>query len=163
MIYQLALYYSYTLFITCGWLEKHTQTINCPHVPHILYMHTQERFGYDCNLSSLKREWTLHWFDPLGYTLHDMSWSTCEINPGLMGRQSGWCHESGNYKAFPNEAVTSLKSEQVTYRHEGDMAGDTMSVPSSGNRGYSRKRTFPFKGPPLRRFDPLGNVNITPP
>ncbi len=99
------------------------------------------------------------YFDALG----NASWSTCEINPGVMGRQSEWRHESGSYKACPNEAVTSLKSDQVAYRHEGDMAGDAMFVPSSGNQGYSRYRTFPFKGTPLRQyFGALGNVNITP-
>ncbi len=69
-----------------------------------------------------------------------------------MGRQIGWRHEPGNYKACPNEAVTRLKSEQVAYRHEGDMAGDATFVPSSRNRGYSRNRTLPSKGTPLRRF-----------
>ncbi len=43
-----------------------------------------------------------------------------------MGHQSGWRHEPGSYKAYPNEAVTSLKSKQVTYRHKGDMAGDAV-------------------------------------
>ncbi len=56
--------------------------------------------------------------------------------------QSGWRHEPGNYKSCPNEAVTSLKSEQVAFRHEGDMAGDATFVPSSGNWGYSRNRKF---------------------
>ncbi len=37
-----------------------------------------------------------------------MSWSTCEINPGVMRRQSGWRHEPGGYKACPNEAATSF-------------------------------------------------------
>ncbi len=45
---------------------------------------------------------------PLGNALRDMSLSTWEINPGIMGRQSGWCNEPGNYKACPNEAVTSF-------------------------------------------------------
>ncbi len=31
------------------------------------------------------------------------------------------------------------------------MAGNATFVPSSGNRGYSRNRTFPFKGTPLRK------------
>ncbi len=82
---------------------------------------------------------------------------------GVMGCQSGCRHEPGSYKACPNEAVTSLKSEQVAYRHEGEMAGDTTFISSSGNRGYSRNQMFPFKGTPLRRFDTLGNGNITPP
>ncbi len=72
---------------------------------------------------------------------------------GVMGRQSGWRHEPGSYKACPNEAVTSLKSEQIAYRHEGDMTGDATFVPSSGNRGYSRNRC---------RFDAMENINITP-
>ncbi len=50
----------------------------------------------------------LCWFDTFGNDLCDMSWSTCEINPCVMGRQSGWCHEPGNYKACPNKAVTSF-------------------------------------------------------
>ncbi len=79
------------------------------------------------------------------FGLFVMSWSTCKINPGLMGRQSRWHHEPGIYKACPNEAVSSLKSEQVIYRHEGDMAGDATFVPSSGNRDYSSNRTFPFR------------------
>ncbi len=63
-----------------------------------------------------------------------------------MGRQSGWRHEPGSYKACPNEVVNCLKSKQVTYSDEGDMAGDAMFVPSSENRGYSRNLTFSFKG-----------------
>ncbi len=102
----------------------------------------EKTFGYDFNLGCLKREQTLRRFDALGNALHDMSCSTCEINTGVMRCQSGWRHEPGNYKACPNEAVTSLKSEQVAFRHEGDMAGDSTFVPSSGNWGYSRNRKF---------------------
>ncbi len=47
---------------------------------------------------------------------------------GVMGH-----HVPGSYKACPNEAVTSLKSEQVAYRHEGDMAGDATFVTFQGN------------------------------
>ncbi len=90
--------------------------------------------------------------------LRDMSWSTCEINPGIMWRQSRWRHEPGNYKACPNEAVTSLKSEKVAYGHEGDVARDATFVPSSGNRGYSRNRTFPFKGTQLRQLALWGTL-----
>ncbi len=53
-----------------------------------------------------------------------------------MGRQGGWRHKPGSYKACPNEAVTSLKSEQVSYSHEGDMARDATFIPSSGNRSH---------------------------
>ncbi len=45
----------------------------------------------------------------------------------------------------------ALKSEQVANRHEGDMVRDATLVPSSGNRGYSRNRTLPFKGTPLHQ------------
>ncbi len=120
-------------------------------------------FSYDCNLGSQKRERTLRQFDTMGNALHDMSWSTCEINPRCNGTSERVTSRTGSYKACPNEAVTSLKSKQVTYWHEGDMARHTVFVPSSGNRGCSRNRKFPFKGTPLCRFDAMGNVNITPP
>ncbi len=123
----------------------HQQTAN-PHNAIHAVCHlpcTVKIFGYDYNLGSLKRERTLHrYFEALGNALRDKSWSTCEINPDVMGRQSGWRHEPGSYKACPNEAVNSLKSEQVNYRHKGDMAGDATFVSSSENRCYSCNRTF---------------------
>ncbi len=45
------------------------------------------------NISSLSRELCRVDFDAMGNALRDMSWSTCEISPGVMGRQSGWRHE----------------------------------------------------------------------
>ncbi len=37
-----------------------------------------------------------------------MSWSTCEINPGVMGCQSGWRHKPGIYKACPKKLSLSF-------------------------------------------------------
>ncbi len=59
-----------------------------------------------------------------------------------------------NQKAIkPAQMKLSLasKSEQVAYRYEGDMAGDAMFIPSSGNQGYSRNQMFPFKGTTLHQ------------
>ncbi len=58
------------------------------------------------NISSLWRELCRVDFDAMGNALRDMSWSTCEINPGVMGRQSGWRHEQEAIK--PAQTKLSL-------------------------------------------------------
>ncbi len=78
-----------------------------------------------------------------------------------MGRQSGWRHKPGNYKSCPNEAVTSLKSEQVTYRHEGDMAGDAQRSSLERERSVTTVTFVPWRGTERSLSRELRRVDLT--
>ncbi len=104
-------------------------------------------------------------FDAMGNVLRDMSWSTCGINPGVMGHQSGWRDVTNQETIKPAQTKLSL-AQSLSKSPTGTKEiwpGTQRSLPLQGTevtvvteRSLSRE---------LRcvDFDAMGNINITPP
>ncbi len=99
----------------------------------------------DLSASSLSRELRCVDFDAMGNALRDMSWSTCEINPACPPpfQNAGIrCLCPQSHPIHYTWIDFTCASRHITQSVPHSIKIDATFVPSSGNRGYSRNRTF---------------------